>query len=116
MDISRPEDEPAAAKPATDAPAEPAPSEPALTASAQSDPAAAEAAPSEPAPEEGGSTLVEFWLSELADGATLVRVVESGFASLPGTDEDRGQAYDGNTEGWRQQLDIFKSRAEHVAI
>jgi uncharacterized protein YndB with AHSA1/START domain len=62
------------------------------------------------------TTLVEFWLSELPGGATLVRVVESGFASLPGTEESRRQAFEGNTEGWHQQLDILKSRAEHVAI
>jgi uncharacterized protein YndB with AHSA1/START domain len=68
----------------------------------------------EPAKE--NSTLVEFWLSELSGGATLVRVVESGFSTLPGTDETRRRAFEGNTEGWRQQLDLLKSRAEHVAI
>ncbi len=64
----------------------------------------------------GGSTLVEFWLSELHGGETVVRVVESGFAGLPGTDDDRRRSIDGNTAGWRQQMDILKQRAEHVPV
>lgn len=67
-------------------------------------------------PVEDSGTLVEFWLSELSGGATLVRVVESGFSSLPGSDEDRRRSIEGNTEGWRQQLDILRARAEHVAV
>jgi uncharacterized protein YndB with AHSA1/START domain len=63
-----------------------------------------------------GATLVEFWLSELAGGETVVRVVESGFARLPGTDEDRRRSVEDNTSGWRQQMDILKTRAEHVGI
>jgi uncharacterized protein YndB with AHSA1/START domain len=48
----------------------------------------------EPAP--GDETLVEFTLTETADG-TLVRVRESGFASLTG---DAAAYHRGNTEGW----------------
>jgi uncharacterized protein YndB with AHSA1/START domain len=56
------------------------------------------------------STLVEFWVDEHVNG-TLVRVVESGFASMPNGE----QAVEGNTKGWETQLDILKAAAERVA-
>jgi uncharacterized protein YndB with AHSA1/START domain len=59
--------------------------------------------------EPGPTTLVEFWVHEHADG-TLVRVVESGFASLP----NGAEAIDDNTKGWIFQLDVLKSSAEGV--
>lgn len=65
------------------------------------------------APHAGNSMLVEFWLSERA-GGTLLRVVESGFASLAALDEKRREAIDGNIKGWMKMLDVLKSRAEHV--
>jgi uncharacterized protein YndB with AHSA1/START domain len=61
-------------------------------------------------PTEGRGTLVEFWLSE-RDGGTQVRVVESGFAALATTDEARQGAFDGNTDGWRHELDLLATRA-----
>jgi uncharacterized protein YndB with AHSA1/START domain len=61
-------------------------------------------------PTEGRGTLVEFWLSE-RDGGTQVRVVESGFAALAATDEVRQQQFEGNTEGWRFELDLLAKRA-----
>jgi uncharacterized protein YndB with AHSA1/START domain len=64
-------------------------------------------------PAEGNSTLVEFWLSE-RDGGTLVRVAESGFASLTVTDEVRDRSFEGNTEGWAQQCGLLRTRAERV--
>ena len=54
-------------------------------------------------PAEGNSTLVEFTL-EPEDGATLLRVVESGFAALATTDEQRKGNYDDNVDGWKQVL------------
>jgi uncharacterized protein YndB with AHSA1/START domain len=68
------------------------------------------------APAEGVSTLVEFWLSELTGGATLVRVMESGFAALDVPEDRRGRAVEDNTAGWRRQLDILRERAEHVGV
>ena len=65
-------------------------------------------------PEDGTSTLVEFWLSELTGGATLVRVVESGFAALAVPDERREQAVADNTAGWEGQLEHLKARAEQA--
>ena len=46
-------------------------------------------------------TYVEFTL-EPAAGGTRLRVVETGFAQLPG--DAYGQAYDANTEGWAREL------------
>lgn len=63
---------------------------------------------------EDNSTLVEFTLSR--EGAkTRLRVVESGFAALAGSDELRDQALKDNTGGWPQVLDAFKKRAEQPA-
>ncbi|MCX4982537.1 SRPBCC domain-containing protein [Streptomyces sp. NBC_00572] len=59
------------------------------------------------------TTLVEFTLTE-EDGGTRLRVVESGFAALPGSEELRTQAVRNNTDGWPQVLDAFKKRAEQA--
>lgn len=59
------------------------------------------------------TTLVEFTLTE-EDGGTRLRVVESGFASLPGSDDLRAQAVRDNTGGWPQVLDAFRKRAEQA--
>jgi hypothetical protein len=58
---------------------------------------------------------VEFWLSE-HDGGTLVRVAESGFASLAVTDEVRDSSFKGNTEGWAQQCELLRTRSERVVV
>ena len=65
------------------------------------------------APGEGNSTLVEFTLDAEGDG-TRLRVVESGFEALEGTDEQRRDAHEDNTEGWEVQLGNVKSYAERV--
>lgn len=64
-------------------------------------------------PTEGHATLVEFWLSE-RDGGTQVRVVESGFAALATTDDARQREFDGNTEGWRYELDLLARRSSQA--
>lgn len=69
--------------------------------------------PGEPL-EEGSSTLVEFFLSE-QDGGTLLRVVESGFASLAMPTEDRAAAVEDNIKGWEMQLGFVKRDAECTA-
>jgi uncharacterized protein YndB with AHSA1/START domain len=63
-------------------------------------------------PVEGNSTIVEFWLSEREEGGTLVRVVESGFASLDAPEEVRDQSYEGNVKGWEQELGFLKRHAQ----
>lgn len=65
-------------------------------------------------PVEGNSTLVEFTLS--AEGeATRLRVVESGFAALDCSDEQRANNLAGNTEGWALELGELSDYAERVA-
>jgi uncharacterized protein YndB with AHSA1/START domain len=60
---------------------------------------------------EDNSTLVEFSLSEEGD-MTRLRVVESGFAALAGSEELRSKAVEENSGGWPQVLDALKKRAE----
>lgn len=57
------------------------------------------------------STLVEFTLIPEGD-QTRLRVVESGFAALAGSEDLRRQAMKDNTGGWPQELDALKTRAE----
>jgi uncharacterized protein YndB with AHSA1/START domain len=61
--------------------------------------------------EPGRTTLIEFTLAAGDDGVT-VSVVESGFAALDATDEQKRQGIDGNTDGWRMELDSLRTRAE----
>ncbi|HEY9424377.1 MAG TPA: SRPBCC domain-containing protein [Microterricola sp.] len=54
------------------------------------------------------ATLVEFWITE-RDGGVTLRVLESGFASLPIDAEKRRIAVDQNTEGWELELAAARS-------
>jgi uncharacterized protein YndB with AHSA1/START domain len=66
----------------------------------------------DPTPDGGeASTLVQFWVDERPRGVT-VRVVESGFGSLGGTEEDRRRRVAENTEGWETEL---AAAAAHLA-
>ncbi|GAC70930.1 SRPBCC domain-containing protein [Gordonia soli] len=56
---------------------------------------------------DSASTLVEFWITETGDGV-LLKVAESGFASLPGSAAERRARYEGNAEGWTIELDLAK--------
>jgi uncharacterized protein YndB with AHSA1/START domain len=64
---------------------------------------------------EDNSTLVEFTLTSEGD-KTRLRVVESGFAALRGSEELRRQAVKDNTGGWPQELDALKTRAEQPSV
>jgi uncharacterized protein YndB with AHSA1/START domain len=64
-------------------------------------------------PTSDNSTLVEFSLVE-QDGGVVVRVKESGFASLSGGSEARAVAYDNNVAGWDQQFARLVRIAERV--
>jgi len=66
-------------------------------------------------PVDGNSTLVEFTLAPEGDG-TRLRVVESGFASLAASDEQRLRNVDSNTAGWRSELAELRAYAEKVAV
>jgi uncharacterized protein YndB with AHSA1/START domain len=50
-------------------------------------------------------TLVTFKL-EPADGGTIVRIIESGFDSIP--IERRAEAFEANDEGWAMQLRLIE--------
>ena len=65
-------------------------------------------------PDDRNSTLVEFTLAAEGDG-TRLRVVESGFEALEGTDDQRRQAFEGNTEGWETQLRNIQEYVGRVA-
>ena len=54
-------------------------------------------------PAERSSTLVEFTLTPEGAG-TRLRVVETGFAALAGSEEERARAAEGNLEGWGIKL------------
>jgi uncharacterized protein YndB with AHSA1/START domain len=66
-------------------------------------------------PAEGNSTRVEFTLTPEGDG-TRLRVVESGFAALATTDEQRAANVQGNTDGWAQELGELADYARKVAV
>lgn len=57
------------------------------------------------------TTLVEFTLTPEGSG-TRLRVVESGFAALAGSEELREKAHSDNSGGWVEVLDAFQKRAE----
>jgi uncharacterized protein YndB with AHSA1/START domain len=62
-------------------------------------------------PAEEQSTHVEFTLTETFAG-TLLRVVETGFASLRRGEEDQDKVAREHTEGWSAELADFKEYAE----
>lgn len=55
------------------------------------------------------STLVEFTLTPTAEG-TLLRVVESGFATLPTSPENRRHVIDDHAAGWEQCFAALRAR------
>ncbi len=61
---------------------------------------------------EENSTLVEFTLTQEGD-KTRLRVVESGFAALPGSEELRRSVITDHTGGWAQCFDALRKRAEN---
>jgi uncharacterized protein YndB with AHSA1/START domain len=65
-------------------------------------------------PAEGNFTLVEFTLSPEGD-STRLKVVESGFSQLDGTDEERAEYREGNIEGWQKELgELQEYVSKHV--
>ena len=65
-------------------------------------------------PVDGNSTLVEFTLAPEGDG-TRLRVVESGFASLATSEDQRVRNHASNTGGWQVELDELHDYAARVA-
>ena len=60
---------------------------------------------------EDNTTLVEFTLSQEGEN-TRLRVVESGFGALAGSEDLRHKAVEDNTGGWAEVIDAVKTRAE----
>jgi hypothetical protein len=58
---------------------------------------------------------VEFFLTAQG-GGTLLRVVESGFASLYPSSERRTAAIEDNVEGWEMQLGFAKRDTEPASV
>jgi uncharacterized protein YndB with AHSA1/START domain len=54
-------------------------------------------------PREDNSTLVEFFLTRDGEG-TRLRVVESGFRQLEGSEEEKAKDADGHRSGWELEL------------
>ena len=65
-------------------------------------------------PGDGNSTLIEFTLTEVFAG-TLVRLVETGFASLHATEREQAEAVQENTARWIAELAELKEHAERPA-
>ena len=55
--------------------------------------------------------MVEFHPANEAE-AVKVTVVETGFAALPIPEDVRRKGFDGNTQGWGEQLDSLRDRAQ----
>ncbi|MFJ4846410.1 MULTISPECIES: SRPBCC family protein [unclassified Streptomyces] len=65
---------------------------------------------------EDNSTLVEFTLTPESEG-TLLRVVESGFATLDIPEDRVAQAgYESHSEGWTQVLAGFAAYTEKLPV
>ncbi|MCZ4121030.1 SRPBCC domain-containing protein [Streptomyces sp. H39-S7] len=64
---------------------------------------------------EDNSTLVEFTLTAEGD-QTRLRVVESGFLALAGSDELRKGNHKDHSGGWPLELDALKTRAEQPSV
>jgi uncharacterized protein YndB with AHSA1/START domain len=63
---------------------------------------------------EDNSTLVEFSLSAEGEGTRLT-VVESGFASLAVSEDEKASHLADNTEGWHKELADLRAYAEEIA-
>jgi uncharacterized protein YndB with AHSA1/START domain len=71
------------------------------------------ARPMDALPAEGNSTLVEFSLRAEGEG-TRLRVVESGFPELEGTEDAKAKYAEENTQGWEIELGELREYAAKV--
>ena len=65
---------------------------------------------------DSASTLVEFTITALAADSVTLTVVESGFASLPGSALDRRRRWEENTEGWTLELGLARGLLEQHSV
>ena len=66
----------------------------------------------EPNDPDSPSTLVEFWITEDEPGRVTLRVCETGFAGMPGTDLDRRSRYEDHDGGWTHELGVAKAELD----
>lgn len=57
------------------------------------------------------STLTEFWIED-RDGGVVLKVAESGFASLDVDEAERRRIIENNTEGWSFELEAARKYVE----
>ena len=57
-------------------------------------------------------TLVEFWVDDGPAGGVTLRVKESGFSTLPVSDEQRRRNIEDNTKGWVEELAAARTFVE----
>lgn len=69
----------------------------------------------DPSARERYSTLVEFLLRAEGEG-TVLRVVESGFASVDGTEEQRAELVERHQRGWGGFLEQLPGYAASVEV
>lgn len=62
------------------------------------------------------STLVEFWIEQTSPDAVLLRVVESGFASLAATEAQRRRMVEENTSGWETELTAARAYLDPLSV
>lgn len=62
--------------------------------------------------ESTGSTLVEFWIDERAEGGVTLRVLESGFSGLADDPAVWLKEREGNDKGWFTELAAAKAFVE----
>ncbi|MGV9709679.1 SRPBCC domain-containing protein [Gordonia sp. NPDC003424] len=60
------------------------------------------------------STLIEFWLTP-SDSGVVLKVAESGFASLSEPEANRRARFDDHTEGWKVELDLARAHLTGTA-
>ena len=63
---------------------------------------------------DGPSTLVEFRIEETSPTSVVLKVIESGFASLPESAEDRRSRYDNHVGGWQIEMALAKGHVEEA--
>ncbi|MET0694044.1 MAG: ATPase [Propionibacteriaceae bacterium] len=61
---------------------------------------------------DSASTLVEFWIEETSPTSVVLKVAESGFASLPGDAASRRKQLEDNTSGWKLELGLAQQHLQ----
>ncbi len=63
-----------------------------------------------------GSTLMEFWIEERDAGGVTLRVAESGFSTLSGSEADRRRLLEETISGWELELSAARSYLDPATV